>query len=88
VGSILIVAADDVEAASNPFALFRSKEAHISYASAITPRGTPTPAPIAVLWHEPFVHDLESAIVVFAAVSLFGEEPMIASSVEIFASIA
>jgi hypothetical protein len=72
VGSILIVAAD-VEAASNPFPLFRSKEAHISDASAILLRGTPTPAPIAVLWHEPFVHDLESATVVFAAVSLFGE---------------
>lgn len=30
---------------------FRSKNAHARDARAITPSGTPTPAPIAVSWH-------------------------------------
>jgi hypothetical protein len=100
------VAADDAanNAADAVDALLRSKNAQASDSRAITPRGTPTPAPIAVLWHEPLVvHDVDSApappvvvvvvvVVVLVVVSLLGQEDVsvlfTAPRVEIFDSIA
>jgi hypothetical protein len=78
-------------------ALLHSKYAQASDAKAIIPRGTPIPAPIAVLWHEPLVvHDVESesapAVAVFVVVELLGQEDVsvvfTASRVEMFDSIA
>jgi hypothetical protein len=93
------VAANDPanNAADAVDALLRSKNAHTSDARAITPRGTPIPAPIAVLWHEPLVvHDVESesapAVAVFVVVESLGQEDVsvvfTASRVEMLASIA
>jgi hypothetical protein len=93
------VAADDAanNAADAVDALLRSKNAHTSDTRAIIPRGTPIPAPIALLWHEPLVvHDVESApappVVVVVVVELLGQEDVsvlfTASRVEMLASIA